>query len=520
MSYMIDLPLTRVESNGTVVSMGLDHYNLQLIPNKQLNEQHPGQSYQGRSDQTVNNDLTGNTMIATARTGSESLSALKNSAYANISANNSNSNVAFQRMTMFDDFFDLHNLPVERKVSNNNLSTRNLDTEQEQAQSRRLSISEYDADNAGYYEYEFLGNNRLVADNDDDIMISDNELSNVNQPANPATRDVFQFEMNFDSINNNNNSNNNNDNHNNNSNSNSNDNTNGSEQVFLPRDPILNIYNGIEQQSPLPQKKRVKDYFKLNIFGNSSSSSGNNGNNSNNSDEKRYFWSRNPMKRKNNIALHRSGAIAYDDGEDDADVDDVLVSDGIEEIEEVKNLHDIFNVSNGIQVEETVINPSQLISHQQDFYYDNKKSSVDNEMDDYDYDYEDDEGLEGISPTIQPMAQLTVFGSVGDINSANSNSTSSSITAVTPIPAATAITKKKLINMPKTRGRKQSPIPDASKHFACEYCDRRFKRQEHLKRHIRSLHMCEKPFDCHICGKKFSRSDNLNQHIKTHTHQH
>ena len=77
---------------------------------------------------------------------------------------------------------------------------------------------------------------------------------------------------------------------------------------------------------------------------------------------------------------------------------------------------------------------------------------------------------------------------------------------------------KKQHGVPKTRGRKPSPILDASKPFGCEYCDRRFKRQEHLKRHIRSLHICEKPYGCDICGKKFSRSDNLNQHLKTHTH--
>ncbi|AMD21029.1 HEL252Wp [Eremothecium sinecaudum] len=76
-------------------------------------------------------------------------------------------------------------------------------------------------------------------------------------------------------------------------------------------------------------------------------------------------------------------------------------------------------------------------------------------------------------------------------------------------------TRRKM-SIPKIRGRKASPALNATKPFGCEYCDRRFKRQEHLKRHVRSLHMGEKPYDCKICGKKFSRSDNLNQHIKTH----
>lgn len=86
----------------------------------------------------------------------------------------------------------------------------------------------------------------------------------------------------------------------------------------------------------------------------------------------------------------------------------------------------------------------------------------------------------------------------------------------TPHGSVPVVITKKQQGIPKTRGRKPSPILDPSKQFGCEFCDRRFKRQEHLKRHIRSLHMCEKPYGCHICGKKFSRSDNLNQHLKTH----
>lgn len=66
------------------------------------------------------------------------------------------------------------------------------------------------------------------------------------------------------------------------------------------------------------------------------------------------------------------------------------------------------------------------------------------------------------------------------------------------------------------RGRKQSLTEDPSKTFVCELCNRRFRRQEHLKRHYRSLHTQDKPFNCHECGKKFSRSDNLSQHARTH----
>ena len=66
------------------------------------------------------------------------------------------------------------------------------------------------------------------------------------------------------------------------------------------------------------------------------------------------------------------------------------------------------------------------------------------------------------------------------------------------------------------RGRKQSLTEDPSKTFVCDLCSRRFRRQEHLKRHYRSLHTHEKPFECNECGKRFSRSDNLAQHSRTH----
>lgn len=66
------------------------------------------------------------------------------------------------------------------------------------------------------------------------------------------------------------------------------------------------------------------------------------------------------------------------------------------------------------------------------------------------------------------------------------------------------------------RGRKQSLTEDPSKTFVCTLCSRRFRRQEHLKRHYRSLHTADKPFECPDCGKKFSRSDNLAQHTRTH----
>lgn len=57
---------------------------------------------------------------------------------------------------------------------------------------------------------------------------------------------------------------------------------------------------------------------------------------------------------------------------------------------------------------------------------------------------------------------------------------------------------------------------DEPKPFPCPDCDKQFKRLEHLKRHIRSVHLNIRPFHCKYCDKKFLRSDNLAQHSKTH----
>ncbi|CAK9437240.1 uncharacterized protein LODBEIA_P16180 [Lodderomyces beijingensis] len=88
------------------------------------------------------------------------------------------------------------------------------------------------------------------------------------------------------------------------------------------------------------------------------------------------------------------------------------------------------------------------------------------------------------------------------------------------LPPDTKIFPTSIINSKnRTRGRKENKeadLNDESKIYLCNYCSRRFKRHEHLKRHFRSLHTFEKPYDCSICNKKFSRSDNLNQHLKIH----
>jgi uncharacterized Zn-finger protein len=72
---------------------------------------------------------------------------------------------------------------------------------------------------------------------------------------------------------------------------------------------------------------------------------------------------------------------------------------------------------------------------------------------------------------------------------------------------------------PMSNERRSNNASNATKSHVCPVtqCQRRFKRLEHLKRHMR-IHTLERPFACTYpnCSKIFSRSDNLSQHMKTH----
>ncbi|BCS18624.1 C2H2-type zinc finger protein [Aspergillus puulaauensis] len=72
---------------------------------------------------------------------------------------------------------------------------------------------------------------------------------------------------------------------------------------------------------------------------------------------------------------------------------------------------------------------------------------------------------------------------------------------------------------PNLRLGSQSPITKPLE-YKCKKpgCNGRFKRQEHVTRHMKS-HLDEKPYVCWVpfCNRAFSRGDNLSAHSKTHS---
>ncbi|XP_063062949.1 zinc finger and BTB domain-containing protein 17-like [Engraulis encrasicolus] len=50
----------------------------------------------------------------------------------------------------------------------------------------------------------------------------------------------------------------------------------------------------------------------------------------------------------------------------------------------------------------------------------------------------------------------------------------------------------------------------------CPYCDRKFKKECHLKRH-KLIHTGKKPFVCRLCDRSFSQRGHLKSHMRLHT---
>ncbi len=55
-----------------------------------------------------------------------------------------------------------------------------------------------------------------------------------------------------------------------------------------------------------------------------------------------------------------------------------------------------------------------------------------------------------------------------------------------------------------------------TREFRCETCQKKFTREDALKRHL-MIHKNEISFDCPECGKKFGRKDNMLSHLSNHT---
>ncbi|GMM34901.1 stress-responsive transcriptional activator [Saccharomycopsis crataegensis] len=114
-----------------------------------------------------------------------------------------------------------------------------------------------------------------------------------------------------------------------------------------------------------------------------------------------------------------------------------------------------------------------------------------------------------LSDPVSPLSKITKSrpSTKSSVSSSSINSGSSSPTMAIISSSRFDITSLEAISIPSA---------NLGKPFQCSQCEKSFKRQEHLKRHFRSVHSNERPFLCVYCDKKFSRSDNLSQHLRTH----
>lgn len=106
-------------------------------------------------------------------------------------------------------------------------------------------------------------------------------------------------------------------------------------------------------------------------------------------------------------------------------------------------------------------------------------------------------------------------------SSANDNSSIAAAVAVVAAAASSSSNSRRSSSTSSTATTSTTTLQQQQQHKShicpVSQCQRRFKRLEHLKRHMR-IHTLERPFGCSFpnCHKTFSRSDNLSQHMKTH----
>ncbi|CAO3571839.1 unnamed protein product [Mortierella alpina] len=124
-------------------------------------------------------------------------------------------------------------------------------------------------------------------------------------------------------------------------------------------------------------------------------------------------------------------------------------------------------------------------------------------------------------PYPHPSQHLELAGTaMAPSLSSSSISSDSSLPSPNDVSSSqTCVTSNGTSGKPKLR-RASTALDSPGRMFTCIYddCGKLFKRSEHLKRHVRSVHTLEKPYICPVdsCPKRFSRSDNLNQHIRVH----
>jgi hypothetical protein len=54
---------------------------------------------------------------------------------------------------------------------------------------------------------------------------------------------------------------------------------------------------------------------------------------------------------------------------------------------------------------------------------------------------------------------------------------------------------------------------DVDKKLECNFCEKTFRRRDHLNKHVRGVHTTERNFVCPVCSKKYTSDGTLKQHV-------